>query len=147
MNRRPIQVKQTQLPATQASLVEGVQQIPGAIASTSRTPKVIIKGDIRLQVPESYAAFRSVKGSYSLDIEDMKDPLQVIWIAEGRVLNHQRKAIDIEFDMKGAKAGQRWTYLVTAQVTDQGGLGCVVHSSVFVQILVAEDDFPVAVPQ
>ncbi len=69
----------------------------------------------------------------------MQEPLQVIWIVEGSVLNHDMKAIDIEFDMKGARAGQVWTYLVAAQVTEREGLGCIVHSSIFVQILVTEE--------
>jgi len=109
------------------------------MVKTDRTPKVTIKGDIRLQVAESDLAFETVKGNYSIDVEDMQEPLQVIWIVEGSVLNHDMKAIDIEFDMKGARAGQVWTYLVAAQVTEREGLGCIVHSSIFVQILVTEE--------
>jgi len=103
-------------------------------------PGVVITGDIRLRVTESYAACRPVKGFYRIETEGMQEPLQVIWIIEGNVLNHTVRSIDVEFDVRGIPAGETLTRLLTAQVTERNGQGCIVHSSVFVQILVVRDD-------
>jgi len=75
-------------------------------------------------------------------MEGMREPLHVIWIVEGNVLNHTVHAIDIAFDMRGTPAGETLTRLLTAQVTESNEQGCIVHTSVFVQISVVEDDFP-----
>jgi len=103
-------------------------------------PGVVITGDIRLRVTESYAAGRPVKGFYRIETEGMQEPLQVIWIIEGNVLKHTVRSIDVEFDVRGIPAGETLTRLLTAQVTERNGQGCIVHSSVFVQILVVRDD-------
>ena len=103
-------------------------------------PKVVIEGDIRLRVTESYAAGRPVKGYYRIETEGMQEPLQVIWIIEGNVLNHTVRSIEVEFDVRGTPAGETLTRVLTAQVTDQNGQGCIVHSSVFIQIFVMLDD-------
>jgi hypothetical protein len=72
----------------------------------------------------------------------MQEPLHVIWIIEGNVLNHTVYSIDVEFDLRGTPVGETLTRLLSAQVTERNGQGCLVHSSVFVQILVVRDDFP-----
>ncbi len=102
-------------------------------------PKVLIQGDIRLQVTESYAALRPIKGHYRIETEGMQEPLHVIWIIEGKVLNHTVHSIDVTFDVRGTPAGETLTRLLTAQVTDRNGQGCIIHSSVFVQIFVIRD--------
>ena len=122
--------------------VQGRVDIPGDLATTNSSPKVVITGDIRLRVTESYAARRPVKGHYRIEIEGMQEPLHVIWIAEGNVLNHTVHAIDVAFDVRGTPAGETLTRLLTAQVTDGNGQGCIVHSSVFIQISVVRDDHP-----
>ena len=122
--------------------VQGRVYIPDDLATTNSNPKVVITGDIRLRVTESYAAHRSVKGHYRIEMEGMREPLHVIWITEGNVLNHTVHAIDIAFDMRGTPAGETLTRLLTAQVTESNEQGCIVHTSVFVQISVVEDDFP-----
>ncbi len=86
---------------------------------------------------ESDAAFRLVKGSYRVDTEDIQEPLEVLWGAEGQVQSRQARATDITFEMPGARAGQTWTYLVQVQVTDRWRS---IISGVFVQILVTRDD-------
>ncbi len=102
-------------------------------------PKVVIRGDIRLRVPESYSALRPIKGHYRIETEGMQEPLHVIWIIEGKVLNHTVHSIDVTFDVRGTPAGETLTRMLTAQVTDRNGQGCIVHSSVFVQIFVIRD--------
>src|SRR6266699_3369842 len=109
-------------------------------------PGVVITGDIRLRVTESYAAGRPVKGFYRIETEGMQEPLQVIWIIEGNVLNHTVRSIDVEFDVRGIPAGETLTRLLTAQVTDRNGQGCIVHSSVFIQIFVLTDDLSCEMP-
>jgi len=136
------QVERALSPAIQASLLKKVSHIPGAVPETSGVLKVVIKGDIRLRVTESYAALRPVKAHYQIETEGMQEPLHVIWIIEGNVLNHTVYSIDVEFDLRGTPVGETLTRLLSAQVTERNGQGCLVHSSVFVQILVARDDFP-----
>jgi hypothetical protein len=122
--------------------VHGRGDIPDDLASANSCPKVVITGDLRLRVAESYAARRAVKGHYRIEPEGMEEPLHVIWIAEGNVLNHTVHAIDVAFDLRGTPAGETLTRLLTAQVTDGNGQGCIVHSSVFIQISVVRDDHP-----
>jgi hypothetical protein len=133
-------IEQTQAPAIQVSLANEVSRRPGRVRGTSGIPKVLILGDIRLRVTESYAAGRPVKGYYRIETEGMQEPLQVIWIIEGNVLKHTVLSIDVEFDVRGIPAGETLTRLLTAQVTDKNGQGCIVHSSVFIQIFVVRDD-------
>lgn len=133
-------VEQAPSVARQAPLLKKGAHIPGTVPETGRVPKVVIKGDIRLRIPESYAALRPVKGRYRIEMEGMQEPLQVIWIIDGNVLNHTVHSIDVEFDVRGIPAGETLTRVLTAQVTDKNGQGCIVHSSVFIQIFVVRDD-------
>ena len=134
------QVERTQTCAIQAPLLQDVSHIPARIPGTDGMPGVVIIGDIRLRVTESYAAGGPVKGFYRIETEGMQERLQVIWIIEGNVLNHTVRSIDVEFDVRGIPAGETLTRLLTAQVTDRNGQGCIVHSSVFIQIFVVRDD-------
>src|SRR6266704_5896745 len=136
------QVEQIQSEPTQASLLKEVAHVPAKIPGTDGMPRVVITGDIRLRVTESCAAFRPVKGHYRIETGGIQEPLHVIWVAEGNVLNHTVHAIDVAFDLRGTPAGETLTRLLTAQVTESNGHGCIVHTSVFVQVSVVEDDFP-----
>jgi hypothetical protein len=146
MSDVPEQVERTQAQAIQAPFFKEVSRIPGSAPGTGGTPKVVIKGDIRLRVTESYAALRPVKGHYRIETENMQEPLHVIWIIEGNVLNHPVHSIDVAFDMRGTPAGETLTRVLTAQVAERNGQGCIVHSSVFVQICVMRDDLPMRDP-
>ena len=140
------QVERTQPLAIQTSFLKEVAQIPAMTPRTGGMPKVVIKGDIRLRVSESYAALRPIKGHYRIETERMQEPLHVIWMIEGNVLNHTVHAIDVAFDVRGTPAGETLTQVLTAQVTERNGQGCIVHSSVFVQIFVVRDDLPIRDP-
>lgn len=142
MNNILADIKRTQGESAHTS-VQGRVYIPDDLATTDNSPKVVITGDIRLRVTESYAAQRPVKGHYRIEMEGMEEPLHVIWIAEGNVLNHTIHAIDVAFDVRGTPAGETLTRLLTAQVTESNGQGCIVHTSVFVQIFVVRDELPV----
>jgi len=133
------QVERTQAPAIQAPVLKEVSRIHGRAPGKSNTPKVLIQGDIRLRVTKSYAALKPVKGHYRIETEGMQEPLHVIWIAEGNVLSHTVHAIEVAFDLRGTSAGETLTRVISAQVTDRNGQGCIVHSSVFVQIFVVRD--------
>ena len=135
-------VERTQSLAIQTSFLKEVSQIPAMTPRTGGMPKVVIKGDIRLRVTESYAALRPIKGHYRIETEGMQEPLHVIWILEGNVLNHTVHAIDVAFDVRGTPAGETLTRVLSAPVTERNGQGCIVHSSVFVQIFVVRDDLP-----
>lgn len=142
----PEQVERTQAQAIQAPFFKEVSRIPGSAPGTGGTPKVVIRGDIRLRVTESYAALRPVKGHYRIETENMQEPLHVIWITEGNVLNHTVHSIEVAFDARGTPAGETLTRVLSAQVTERNAQGCIVHSSVFVQICVMRDDLPVRDP-
>ena len=133
-------MEQTQALPIQVPFAKGVSRLPGSVRGTAGIPKVIIQGDIRLRVTESFAAGRPVKGCYHIETEGMQEPLQVIWITEGTVLNHTVRSIDVEFDVRAIPAGETLTRVLTAQVTDKNGQGCIVHSSIFIQIFVVRDD-------
>lgn len=133
-------MEQAQALPIQVSLTHEVSRLQGRVREIIGMPKVLIQGDIRLRVTESYAAGRPVKGHYRIETEGMQEPLQVIWIIEGDVLNHTVRSIDVEFDVRGIPAGEILTRVLTAQVTDKNGQGCIVHSSVFIQIFVMRDD-------
>ena len=140
MSYTPEQVKRAPSPATQASLAEEVLRMPDEIPGNDGRPGIVIRGDIRLQVTGLYAALRPVTGHYRIETEGMQEPLHVIWMVEGNVLNHTAYSIDVAFDVRGIPAGEKLTRLLSAQVTDCNGQGRIVHCSVFVQILVVRDD-------
>jgi len=99
-------------------------------------PHVIVTGDLQLSVTESEAAHGAVKGSYSIETQEMQEPLLILWGGEGQVMNRRARITDIAFEMPGARAGQRWIYPVQAQVTDRR---TSIVTGVFVQILVIPD--------
>src|SRR6266581_2737497 len=81
-------MEQAQALAIQVHLAKEILRFPRRIREIIGMPKVLIEGDIRLRVTESYAAGRPVKGHYRLEMYGMEEPLQVIWIIEGTVFNH-----------------------------------------------------------
>src|SRR5690349_3019790 len=88
----------------EASLLKEGAHVPARVPGTDGMPRVVITGNIRLRVTESCAALRPVKGHYCIETEGMREPLHVIWIAEGNVLNHTVHAIDVAFDVRGTPA-------------------------------------------
>jgi hypothetical protein len=98
--------------------------------------QVFITGDLQLCVTESDAAHGPIKGSYRIETQEIQEPLQVLWGAEGQVESRQTRATDIAFEMSGVQAGQMRIYPVQVQVTDQR---TSIVSGVFVQILVIPD--------
>ena len=133
-------MEQAQALAIQVPLAKEVLRFPRRIREIIGMPKVLIQGDIRLRVTESYAAGRPVKGHYRLETEGMEEPLQVIWIIEGKVLNHRVRSLDVEFDMRGIPAGETLTRVLAVQVIETNGQERIVHSSIFIQIHVVLDD-------
>ena len=118
------------------TFVQGQPQSPHAIQVA--LPHVVITGDLQLVVTESDVARGPITGHYSIETQEMQEPLQVYWGAEGQVCNRQARATDIAFEMPQAQAGQSWIYPVQAQVTDQW---TSIVTGVFVQILVIADTF------
>ena len=114
-------------------------QPPSPLAIQAALPYVVITGDLQLVVTESDVARGPITGHYSIETQEMQEPLQVYWGAEGQVCNRQARATDIAFEMPQAQAGQSWIYPVQAQVTDQR---TSIVTGVFVQILVTADTLP-----
>lgn len=139
MNEIVEHMGRTPLPAIQVPLFDG-SPVGDNTPGIHGTPKVVIKGDIRLRVPERYAALRPVKGCYRIEMEGMQEPLHVLWMSEGTVLTHTVHNIEVAFDARGTPAGETLTRQLAVQVMDQGGQGSIMHSSVFIQIVVVKDD-------
>ena len=103
-------------------------------------PKVLITGDIRLNITESEAALHPITGHYCIETTGMQEPLYALWHAEGDVLSRLARSTSIDFDMRGAGAGEIRTYLVAVQVAESGLQGRVVLSGMFVQVFVTGDE-------
>ena len=133
-------IEQVKRAETQTSLAEEVLRVPGNISSNDEMPGILITGDIRLRVNETNAALKPVMGHYRIKTQGMQEPLHVIWMVEGNVLNHTVHSIDVAFDLRGMLAGETLTRVLSAQVADCNGRGHIVLCSVFVQISVVKDD-------
>ncbi|MDQ2905611.1 MAG: hypothetical protein ABI456_16540 [Ktedonobacteraceae bacterium] len=116
---------------TRACMLKSVPKI-------DNEPKVVINGDVRLQVTEPGAARKSVSGHYAIETAGLQSPLHVIWMIDGYVLRHSEHDIEVAFDMRGRSAGETLTRQLSVQVTEKAGQGCIMHSSVFVQIVVVD---------
>jgi hypothetical protein len=103
-------------------------------------PKVLITGDIRLNITEWEAALHPITGDYRIETAGMREPLYTLWHAEGQVLSRQARSTGVTFDVRGARAGETRTYLVAVQVVESGAQGRVVQSGVFVQVVVTGDE-------
>src|SRR5690349_2535809 len=115
------QAERKQSESIPASFLKKAAHISGSVPGSDGIPRVMITGDIRLLVSESRAGLSPVKGHYRIETEGMQEPLHVIWIAEGNVLNHTVHTIDLAFDLKGMSAGETLTRLLTVQVTESNG--------------------------
>src|SRR5437588_964228 len=82
------------------TFVQGQPQSPLAIQAA--LPYVVITGDLQLVVTESDVARGPIIGRYSIETQEMQEPLQVYWGAEGQVCNRQARATDIAFEMHQA---------------------------------------------
>ena len=140
MSYTPEQISRASSPAIQGSIAEQVLRMPDKIPENDDMPGIVITGNIRLRVTESYAARGPVTGHYRIETKGMQEPLHVIWMIEGNVLNHTAYSIDVAFDLRGIRAGETLTRMLSAQVTDCNGHGHIFHYSVFVQIFVVKDD-------
>ena len=139
MSYTPQQISRASSPAIQGPIAEQVLRRLDKIPENDDMPGIVITGDIRLRVTTSSAALRPVTGHYRIETKGMQEPLHTIWIVEGDVLNHTAYSIDVAFDMRGIRAGETLTHMLSAQVTDCNGHGRIFHYSVFVQIFVVKD--------
>jgi hypothetical protein len=112
---------------------------PASARTELEQSKVLIRGDIILYITESEAALGPITGCYSIEATGMQELLYIFWHAEGQVHCRHARSTAIEFDVRGARAGETRTYLVAAQVAESGVQGRVVQCGVFVQIRVSED--------
>src|SRR5260370_40607806 len=103
-----------------------------------RHPEAWIKGDLGIIVTEQEVARGPITGRYTVETRDMREPLFVRWHAQnGRVQNRSARSTAIAFDLSGTRAGQIWTAVITAQVTDAETCDTIIKGT-FVQILVLD---------
>ena len=99
---------------------------------------MILKGKFRFSVTEQEVAHGSIKGHYTVEMQDMREPLSVLWQAQnGKVRNPGARSTEIAFDLSGARAGHLWTTVITVQMTDTKTCDVIIEG-VFVQIRVRE---------
>lgn len=109
------------------------------VEDRDRHPKACIKGDIICSVAEQEVARGPITGHYTVVMEDMAEPLFVLWQAQnGAVLNRSARSTAIAFDLSEACVGQLWTSEITVQVTDAVTFDTVV-SGTFIQMMVTSD--------
>ncbi len=126
--------------ALRMPLVKERSSLPEKMRERVDIPRVLIQGDIRLRVPEAFAARRPVRGHYFIGTEGLREPLQVIWMLESNVLNYNQRSLDVEYDARGIQAGETLTQILAVEVIETTGRACIAYSSVFIQILVEHDD-------
>src|SRR5260370_41161229 len=97
------------------STVPKQRQQRSPLATQASLSRVIITGDLLLSVTESDAAHGPIKGSYSIEMEEMREPLKASWSAEGQARSLQARATDIAFEMPAARAVQTWLDYVQAE--------------------------------
>ena len=107
-----------------------------AVEDRDRHPKAWITGDITFSLAEQEVARGPIIGHYTVVVEDMAEPLFVLWRAQNEaVLNRSARSTAIAFDLSEACAGQRWTSEIMVQVTDAVTYDTVVYGT-FIQVLV-----------
>ena len=117
---------------------EGVACVARA-SDRDRHPKVWITGDLNFSLAEQQVAHGPILGHYTVLVEDMAEPLFVLWQAQkGAVLDRSARSTAIAFDLSEACSGQRWTSEIMVQVTDAVTYDTVV-SGTFIQVLVTSN--------
>jgi hypothetical protein len=108
------------------------------IEDSDRHPEASIKGDLGIIVTEQEVARGPITGRYTVETQDMREPLFVRWHAQhGKVQNRSARSTAIAFDLCETRAGQIWTAVITAQVTDAGTCDTIIKGT-FVQIRVVD---------
>lgn len=99
---------------------------------------LFITGDLAMLVTEQEVACGPIIGRYTVETQDMREPLCVLWHAQdGKVLNGCARSTEIAFDLSGTRAGHLWTTVVTVQVTDAEMCDAIIEGT-FVQIRVID---------
>ena len=123
--------------AAPSYLYEGIAS-RAVLEDSDRDPEASIKGDLGIIVTEQEVARGPIIGRYTIETQDMQEPLFVRWHAQhGRVLNRAARSTAIAFDLCGTQAGQIWTAVITAQVMDAETYDTIICGT-FVQIRVVD---------
>jgi hypothetical protein len=113
---------------------EIISRVP--LQELDRQWRASITGDLTLRVTEQEVARGPITGNYTVETQDMKEPLHVLWHAQdGEVFNRCASTTPIAFDLSGTQAGHMWTTVITVQVTDAETFSTIIEGT-FVQILV-----------
>ena len=108
-------------------------------ADRDRHSKAWITGDTIFSLAEQEVTRGPITGHYTVVVEDMAEPLFVLWRAQnGAVLHRSARSTAIAFDLSEACVGRRWTSEITVQVTDAVTYDTVV-SGTFIHVLVTSD--------
>jgi len=98
----------------------------------------MLTADLPTPVTVQQVAHGPIRGQYTVQTQDMREPLGVRWSAQdGEVLDRCARSTEIAFDLGGTGAGQLWTSVVGVQVTEAETFDTIVLG-VFVQIRVID---------
>lgn len=87
---------------------------------------------------EQEVAHGPIRGHYTVEMQDMREPLGVHWYAQdGTVLEPCARSTEIAFDLGGTRAGQTWTSVIGVQVTEAETFDTIILGT-FVQIHVMD---------
>ncbi len=138
MNKTEARKAAPSLPENQPSFPpEGSAQraVPHA---SDRQARVMLTADLPTPVTVQQVAHGPIRGQYTVQTQDMREPLGVRWSAQdGEVLDRCARSTEIAFDLGGTGAGQLWTSVVGVQVTEAETFDTIVLG-VFVQIRVID---------
>lgn len=112
---------------------------PRAVPHASdRQARVRLTADLPSTVTLREVAHGPIRGHYTVETQDLREPLDVHWSAqEGTVLDRCARSTEIAFDLGGTRAGQLWTSVVGVQVTEAETCDTIILGT-FVQIRVID---------
>lgn len=136
MNRTIAVKAATSLREIQPSFPLGEINSRVPLQERDRQRRASITGDLAIMVTEQEVARGPITGNYTVETQDMREPLHVLWHEQdGEVFNRCTCTTPIASLLSGTRAGQMWTTVITVQVTDAETFSTIIEGT-FVQILV-----------
>jgi hypothetical protein len=123
---------------SQPSFLPGESAERAVLHRSDRQARVMLTADLSSSVTVQQVAHGPIRGHYTVETQDMREPLGVRWSAQdGTVLDRCARSTEIAFDLGGTGAGQLWTSVVGVQVTEAETFDTIILGT-FVQIRVMD---------
>ena len=126
------------LPESQPPFPPGGSVERPVLHVSDRHARVMLTADLPSSVTVQQVAHGPIRGQYTVETQDMREPLGMCWSAQdGEVLDRCARSTEIAFDLGGTGARQLWTSVVGVQVTEAETFDTIILST-FVQIRVMD---------